>query len=266
MSLKIYQSSAGSGKTYTLVREYLRLILAYPQNFRSTLAVTFTNDATGEMKERIIKALWQLSHRTNEHLLKDLNGAFGNKINVSKQATFALKYILHKYPDFSISTIDSFFLNITRALARELGLPGRYDVDMNRDSAIDYIINRLFISIGENKELTEWMEDFAYAQLNDEKGWNTKNELRKIAQELFKDSFRELHVDNKLSIDKKAIVAIRKRVIVFENTLTDYGRKFFEIISSTGLNEKDLANGSRGFISIFNKLVKGCKLSRIKFM
>ncbi len=254
MSLKIYQSSAGSGKTYTLVREYLRLILANPQYFRSTLAVTFTNDATGEMKERIVKALWQLSRNENKTLHNELQNALGNKINVAAQSAITLKYILHKYPDFSISTIDSFFLNITRALAREIGLPGRYDVDMNTDTAIDYIINRIFISIGENKELTSWLEEFAYSRMEDEKGWNIKMELKKIAAELFKDSFRDAHGSNKIEIDKSAISEIRKNIAVFENTIIAFGKKFWQIIQSLGLSYTDLYYGKQGFASAMAKL------------
>lgn len=160
--LKIYQSSAGSGKTYTLVKEYLLLVLKKPSLLRSTLAVTFTNDATGEMKERVVKALWELSVGKNETLKKDIEASIGNSVDIRKVAGNVLTHILHHYTELSIQTIDSFFLNITKSVAYEAGLPGRYNVDLNRDAAIDFITSELLLSAGDDKELTNWLLDFAY--------------------------------------------------------------------------------------------------------
>ncbi len=255
--LKIYQSSAGSGKTYTLVREYLLLIFSKPAFLKSTLAITFTNDATGEMKERIIYSLWQLSRNENKKLAEDIIEALQLSGSVQEMATEALQFILHHYPDFSISTIDSFFLNITKAIARELGLPGKYDVDLNRDAAIDFMVSRLLLSIGENKELTDWLEDFAYDRMEDEKGWNMQAELKKISGELFKDKYRDLKEEYTEPIDKNAIKELRKQTHVFEEKIKNLGQQFFEMATSAGAEISDFHYGKTGFAAAMKKFAQG---------
>ncbi len=255
--LKIYQSSAGSGKTYTLVKEYLLLIFSKPAFLKSTLAITFTNDATGEMKERIIYSLWQLSRNENKKLADDIIETLQLSGSVQEMATEALQFILHHYPDFSISTIDSFFLNITKAIARELGLPGKYDVDLNRDAAIDFMVSRLLLSIGENKELTDWLEDFAYDRMEDEKGWNMQTELKKISGELFKDKYRDLKENYNEPIDKNAIKELRKQTHVFEEKLKNLGQQFFEMATSAGADISDFHYGKTGFAAAMKKFAEG---------
>src|SRR5258708_37142605 len=106
--LKIYKSSAGSGKTFTLVKEYLSLVLCNPNEYKHILALTFTNKATEEMKTRIVDALINLSQKKNQELRKLLAYELPN-INIEANAQLALDNILHDYSNFSIFTIDSFF-------------------------------------------------------------------------------------------------------------------------------------------------------------
>src|SRR2546423_10443473 len=112
-NLSIYKSSAGSGKTYSLVREYLKLVLPYPSNFRHILAITFTNKATDEMKSRILRSLIELSNGSNKNLEQELAKESPlSKLDIKEQAQKCLNFILHHYSDFAVTTIDSFFNSI----------------------------------------------------------------------------------------------------------------------------------------------------------
>src|SRR5688572_22798315 len=155
----IYKSSAGSGKTYTLVKEYLRLALSGKNEYRHTLAVTFTNKAAEEMKTRIISSLVSLSSGENSSLKTQLEkeGVTGD---IRHKASEVLKNILHKYSDFSIHTIDSFLLNIVRAFAREIKLQLGYNIEIEDKNVLEKIVEELLDEAGENKELTKYLENF----------------------------------------------------------------------------------------------------------
>lgn len=209
MPLTIYKSSAGSGKTFTLVLEYLKVVLTNPNHYRQTLAVTFTNKATEEMKERIVAALVGLINGTEQNLEKILSEELGKNCNVKSRAKDVLENILHDYSSFSVNTIDAFFIKIIKAMSYELGLPGKYDVDLNRESAIDEICAGIFSEVGTNKNLTQWLETFVLDKLDNEKGWQIEKELKKIANELFKESYQQLHKSDK-NISLEQITEIKK--------------------------------------------------------
>src|SRR5688572_26836167 len=159
--LVIYKSSAGSGKTFTLVLEYLKLLLKSPSSYRSILAVTFTNKATEEMKTRIIKALVAVAGGKNDELTKKVLEKTGlTAEQAQERAKTSLDYILHDFSGFSVSTIDSFFSKILRTLARELQLPLRFDMELDTDSVIREITNMLLDDIGTDKWLRKWLGDF----------------------------------------------------------------------------------------------------------
>ena len=132
-TLKVYKSSAGSGKTFILVLEYLKLVLAHPDDYKAILAITFTNKAADEMKHRIIDALVSLSSGEDTAVRKILSEQFSDS-DLTKKSERALKNILHDYSSFSVSTIDSFFQKILRALAREINLPLNMEVEVEMDA------------------------------------------------------------------------------------------------------------------------------------
>jgi ATP-dependent helicase/nuclease subunit A len=149
--LKIYKSSAGSGKTYTLVKEYLRLVISKPDEYKHILAITFTNKATEEMKSRIVDKLIDLKEDRDEGLKKVLEEETKVK-DVRKNAQIALDYILHDYSNFSVCTIDSFFNRIIRSLAREIQLPLRLEVQINTDEVVEELTELLLDEVSYDKE------------------------------------------------------------------------------------------------------------------
>ncbi len=184
----IYRSSAGSGKTYTLVKEYLKLVLNDPESFKNVLAVTFTNKSASEMKSRIVEALEKLSKGENDDLKQKLvnEGVSGN-IEVS--SAIVLKNILHKYSYFSVSTIDSFFHKVIRSFARELKLQLGYNIELDQQAVLDKITDNLLDDAGIDIDLTGFLEDYIYYSMEDEKGWKIDLKIKELAREIFSERY-----------------------------------------------------------------------------
>ena len=127
-SFIIYDASAGSGKTYSLVRSYLQAILHtnHPENYQSILAITFTNKAAYEMKTRVLTQLNEFSSKKillepTEMFQEIVKQSGVDKEVIHQRAAKALHHILQNYGHFSITTIDSLTHQIVRTFARDLG-------------------------------------------------------------------------------------------------------------------------------------------------
>lgn len=254
MPLTIYKSSAGSGKTFTLVLQYLKLVLANPNHYRQTLAVTFTNKATGEMKERIVSALVGLVNGTEKSLEEILISDFDKKINIRERAQIVLENLLHDYSSFSVTTIDAFFIRIIKAMSHEMGLPGKYDIDLNRETAIDEICAGIFAEVGRDKILTEWLETFIFDKLDAEKGWYIEGELRKIANELFKESYQQLP-SKEWRISLGCISQVKAIRYSFENFIQERAKSVIKILKDCAVEPHDFSFGKQGFGNYFIKVL-----------
>ena len=191
--LKIFNASAGSGKTYRLVKEYIKLLLDEEKNdhqFAHILAMTFTNKAALEMKERIIKALDEISRSNNDSLLKQLEKETGKNPDwITAKCKRILTQILHRYEDFHVMTIDKFNLRLIKTFSRDLDLPSEFEVIMNESEMIEKIVDELFSRLGNKSadNLDKLM--FAYAKSNVEEGnkWNFRSDLIKFGLILNKE-------------------------------------------------------------------------------
>jgi hypothetical protein len=160
--LTIYKSSAGSGKTFTLVKEYLKLVLRRPKDFQHILAITFTNKATEEMKSRVLVTLQQIAKGDPSDIFEVLKSEFEGELNevlLKHRANEAYELIIHNYSRFEISTIDSFFSRVVRSFSRELDIPMSYELEMNTGLALEEAVNELFRSLSSNKDLRIWLSD-----------------------------------------------------------------------------------------------------------
>ena len=201
--INVIKASAGSGKTYRLTYEYIKLLLGEKRKgrfvlahenehnrHRHILAVTFTNKATGEMKERIVKELSILAgkvpNKTSPYL-KDLCKDFGNITpeEVTKAAYRAMVDLLFDYTNFNVSTIDSFFQMILRTFAKELKMSYNYDVELDEDYAIRVGVNDFLSSMAHDRDATlgkkeakrlrrvkSWIKEFVMDEVANNKSWN----------------------------------------------------------------------------------------------
>ena len=132
--LTVYKASAGSGKTFTLATEYIRLLVENPQSYRTILAVTFTNKATEEMKTRILSQLYGIWKQLpdSDRYLKAIEEKTGlSPETISERAGQGLANLLHNYNYFRVETIDTFFQSVLRNMARELDLTTNLRIGLN---------------------------------------------------------------------------------------------------------------------------------------
>lgn len=191
--LTVYKASAGSGKTFTLATEYMKLVIANPEAYRSILAVTFTNKATEEMKLRIISQLYGLSKLLpeSETYLKVIQDSLGmDREQIAKRAHEALYNLLHHYSYFRMETIDSFFQRVMRNLAKELELSANLKLELNdreiERQAVDELIEGL--SIGD--KLLTWILDYIKGNIGEDKNWNVIGKIKRFGENLSKDFYK----------------------------------------------------------------------------
>ncbi len=193
MKICIYNSSAGSGKTYTLTKEYLKLCLKNDKDystFKHILAVTFTNKAAKEMKERVIEDLQSFGDNP-EHpkLIQVSNELKIDSVTIQDRSKKVLSEILHNYSDFSIFTIDKFFHKIIRTFAVELGLHTGFTPEVNSDNYIEQTIYSLLTQIGDDNDITKITTETALQKLyNTDKRWEIKSDIQTLCKTLQNDS------------------------------------------------------------------------------
>ena len=170
--LTVYRASAGSGKTHQLTEEYLKLLFTGNGAYRHILAVTFTNKATEEMKKRIIQELDILSQGGESDYLGTLMREFElSEEAVYQRANRILLSILHDYSSFNISTIDRFFQQTMRAFAREIGLQGGYNVELDTNRILTEAVDKMIFSLEDpaNKEILSWLLRFSEEKIENGK-------------------------------------------------------------------------------------------------
>ena len=267
-----YNSSAGSGKTYTLVKEYLKIALETNNSnqYKHILAVTFTNKAAAEMKERIIEALKSLSTDkdligTPKFLLADLlkptiDGGLGiDKNEIAERCTKVLKSILHSYNDFGVSTIDKFTHKIIRTFAHDLHLPLNFDIELDDREVLGAAIDILIAEVGNNEKLTKLLLEYTSKKAEDESDWRIERDLFEFSRNLLKDD-GELYLEKirKLSIkDFDGIKAqLYQQTKEFEKTVKQYGEDGLGFINSKGI---DPSSFSRSFFANYWKDLSALK-------
>ncbi len=267
--LQIYNASAGSGKTYTLVQEYLRIILHSedPYKFKSILAMTFTNKAANEMKERVIMALINLKTpdylKTNEQqeFLQQTAKNLGlSPQTIQQRSVKILNKILHHYSSFSVLTIDKFTHKIIRTFAKDLGVSIDFDVELDVKTLRKNVTDLLFDSIGRNKELTYLMKRYAKDNLEQDKSWNFSRQLFEFSDLLFKeDALKAINILKNIDtkIFNKAKDNIKKEIAISENKLKSYGDEAFSIIKQHHLTADDFVGKSNSVYKYFKDLSQG---------
>jgi ATP-dependent helicase/nuclease subunit A len=266
--LEIYKASAGSGKTYTLTFEFLKLLFKQPDNFKRTLAVTFTNKACGEMKLRLLSEL----HKLAKHSPACTSGYMGDicKIfSLSQEAASAkadeiLSSILHNYSLFSIETIDSFFQRIIQGFAKELGIYGGYTTEIDGQASIEKAIDLMFMEIDSHKGLSKWLVRFAEAKIIEGKSRNIAFELKAFASLLLTESYALIPDDIKAQYsDKEATSGYFRKLRAIELSyiakIKELGVKAMSAIESSGLSISDFSYKESGAAGVFAKAAKGAE-------
>lgn len=250
--LKIIKASAGSGKTFTLTREYLKLALQDIDAFRHILAVTFTNKATAEMKSRLVSELFRLASGQKSNYLPELLDICEMPEDVlRKRAGIVLRKILHNYSRFYVSTIDSFFQYIIRSFIREIGIQSGYTIELDTDAILVDLIGRLQEETNVNKNLLHWLVDFAHDKIEKGQTWNFKTDIAILGQQLFSERFKTFGQSLMKKLADKDFMKVYQQQLYgimksFEENLIAYASEGTEIIKAAGLQAADFVHGMKG--------------------
>ena len=274
--LTVYKASAGSGKTFTLAVEYIKLLVSDPQNYRYTLAVTFTNKATQEMKQRILSKLYGIANSLPDaedyfNKVKEAFPQLSEKV-IRNRAADALTMLVHDYNAFRVETIDSFFQRVLRNLARELGLTANLQVMLNdyevESQAVDNIIENINT---ENDPLLGWIMDFINERMTDDKSWNVISQIKEFGKNIFSDFYKDhqdkLHnlMDDAATF-KKYTSSLRALKGKADKTMKDFADRYATIAAHAGLTDQCYSHGHSNAPGYFENLANGHYLGDIPKM
>ena len=253
--LKIYKASAGSGKTYTLAKEYIKELMLgdSDESYRHILAVTFTKEATGEMKDRILAELYGLAFNTGDSqgfldsvrtALSDA-GKHADESFIREKARRVLDAILHDYSHLYITTIDSFFQKILRNLARELGKGSRFNLEMNTAQVRLDAVNQMIENAHQNPQLLQWLTTYVENKLEQDDNWHFKDEVYRFSASIYDEFFQEheqlLHkqLDNNPAIFSRLKTHHQKLLRDYKTFFQTTWHKVSDLLISSGLEPAD---------------------------
>jgi len=260
----VYKSSAGSGKTYTLVKEYLTIALSdkSPERYKNILAITFTNKAAAEMKDRVtfyLKSFCQPNLLQNgEKLMFDnlCESIVIKEGQLQKRSFIMLQSILHNYSDFNITTIDKFILKIIRSFSFDLQLPYNFEVELDGKSLLNQAINNLLSETGKDKKLTAFLVNYIKQLAQNDESWNIQTSLLKIAElSLNEDSVEQTKLLSKFKLEDfvKVKAEIGKDIQKYEEAITNKYKLGHVALKKTNLSPEYLKGKTRGNIWAYFK-------------
>lgn len=263
--LLVYKASAGAGKTFTLAVEYIKLLIRNPRAYRNILAVTFTNKATTEMKERILSQLygiWIKDQGSIPYLQKIKDDVKLSEEQICKSAGVALHNMIHDYSRFRVETIDSFFQSVMRNLARELELSANLNIELNNMEVLSDAVDSMIEKLDRKSPVLYWLLEYIEERIAGDKRWNVSGEIKNFGRNIFDEGYIEKgdglrqKLQNKDCIKnyRKTLQTIEKEAL---EQMKGFAEQFFGLLDMNGVKVEDLKNGSRGIAGYFNKLSAG---------
>ena len=263
--LIVYKASAGSGKTFTLATEYIKLLVKDPTSYRNILAVTFTNKATEEMKMRILSQLYGIWKHLpdSENYLKRIQEDTGYSDEIiSQRAGESLHLLLHNYNNFRVETIDSFFQSVLRNLARELDLTANLRIGLNDTQVEEQAVDQLIDSLTHTDVMLQWLLSYIMEKISDDRSWNIIGQVKQFGKTIFRDYYKEHSKALSQKLEEKGFIEaytkqlrdIRKNAQVLMKECAD---TFFDILNAEGLTIDDFLFGKSGVAGFFLKLQNG---------
>lgn len=267
--LHLYRASAGSGKTYALTLEYLKLMFRNPGAHRSILAVTFTNRAAGEMKSRILGRLHALSTADDPCSIRETEGLMEvsglDEEGVKERAGMLLNRILNDYSWFSVGTIDRFFQSVIRAFTHEIGIQPGYNLELDHPRILSLAVERLFQELGSDEMLQRWLIRYAEERMEESRSWNFRNDMVELGLQLFRESFQGMFLQQGMqSLDKENLQLFQQQLDEVEarmkDEITGTGHRALGEMEQRGLAVEDFRLKSNSPPSVFREAYAGNEL------
>lgn len=270
-TLYIYRASAGSGKTFTLAVEYIKLLIANPVAYRHTLAVTFTNKATGEMKERILGQLYGIAHSlpSSQSYYEKIRDTFPHldEQQIRARAGEAMHIMLHDYGHFRIQTIDAFFQSVLRGLAKELQLSGDVEINIDGSKLLDDCVDLMIRRLTPDSNEMQWLVEYIKEHLDNGKSWGVHGTIKSFAQNILKEEYQERgeymrqqikENNGKILVDyRNALWAVKENI---SSRVKAIANDFFAMAQRQNLTVDDFQYKSSGAWGHFEKMLSGVPL------
>jgi ATP-dependent exoDNAse (exonuclease V) beta subunit len=264
-TLTVYRASAGSGKTFRLAVEYIKLVVQNPQSYRNILAVTFTNKATEEMKMRILSQLYGIWHQlpdSQSYMERVCSELDADPEWVSRQAGTALSNLLHNYNYFRVMTIDTFFQSVLRNLARELDLTPNLRIGLNDSQVEEMAVDQLIENLQSSDRMLQWILKYIMDNISDDRSWNVIGQIKHFGKTIFRDYYKEEsrqlnQVLAEPGFFERYTTKLRDMRRQAKERMHDIAQSFFTTLENEGLTVDDLSNKKRGIASFFYKLQNG---------
>jgi ATP-dependent exoDNAse (exonuclease V) beta subunit len=260
-TFQVYNASAGSGKTFTLVKEYLKVLLTSEDifMFQRILAITFTNKAAGEMKERVLQNLEDFADGNNNDLLQIiLQETSIDQNTIQNRSKKVLEVILQNYSAFSITTIDSFTHKIIKNFAYDLGLSLNFEVEMDAVSLLNEAVDILISKIGTDRKLTNLLIDYSLDKTDDDKSWDISRDLNEFAKILLNEDdvkhFRTL-ANKQLDDFTNLKTKLYNNQKTLQKSFQKVGLDCLDMLAKNDLAPKDFMRGTipKFFTDIYQK-------------
>lgn len=254
MAFQLYNASAGSGKTYTLTKEYLKILLVAPANdaYRKILAITFTNKAVEEMKSRIVESLIAFTEEEVSEKTADFMQEIASKIkldvhSIKLKSRKILKNLIHNYAAFDISTIDKFTHRIIRTFTHDLNLPTNFDVTLDTDELLKNAIDVVVAKAGEDEQLTNILINFAKNKTDDDKSWDVTLDLYEVSKLILNEehffNFGKLS-DKSVDDFTKIAEKIKLKIESNKQKIKENSKKILDDFNANNLTKDDFDRGT----------------------
>ena len=263
--LIVYKASAGSGKTFTLATEYIKLVVENPQSYRNILAVTFTNKATEEMKMRILSQLygiWKHLPDSAKYMEVICEKTGQTEAFVSERAGIALSHLLHNYNYFRVETIDTFFQGVLRNLARELDLTANLRIGLNDTQVEELAVDHLIEDLKTTDVILQWLMTYIMENISDDKSWNVIGQIKTFGKTIFQDQYKNVSHTLRQKMEEpgffdKYTTQLKELRTTAEERMKNLACDFFDTIKAEGLTIEDFSYGKSGICGFFLKLQDG---------
>ena len=263
--LTVYKASAGSGKTFALAVQYIKLVVQNPQAYRNILAVTFTNKATEEMKTRILSQLygiWKQLPDSDVYLCEVCHALDASPQFVSQRAGIALSLLLHNYNHFRVMTIDTFFQSVLRNLARELDLTTNLHIGLNDVQIEEQAVDEMIEDLKTTDAMLLWIMRYIMENISDDRSWNIIGQIKQFGKTIFQDNYKDISRELSQRLQQEDFfdhytATLRDLRDQAKEHMLSIAESFFGTLEEEGLSIDDLANKRRGIASFFLKLRDG---------
>ncbi|SEH96692.1 ATP-dependent exoDNAse (exonuclease V) beta subunit (contains helicase and exonuclease domains) [Paenimyroides aquimaris] len=250
----IYNASAGAGKTHTLVKEYLKILLGYSNKddaYRNVLAITFTNKAVNEMKSRIVSCIYaftltDIPKKEYQLLEQIITETHFTEAYIREKSKRILKNIIHNYAGFDISTIDKFTHKVIRSFAFDLNLPFHFEVSLDTEALLQEAVDAIIAKAGIDEELTKLLIDFSISKADDDKSWDVTNELMDIGRLLLNENNKQ-ELEAFEDVDMQTFLTLKnwlhEQINQLNNKAATLAKNALELLENNSVDLKSFSGG-----------------------